>query len=217
MTIDGRDVSRVLIVDDEPAARDGYGYTVEDLDLKPVTALGPVGNLESFVADAKRTGAVICDYHLKQHSYAAYNGDELVAACYGAGVPGVLCTTFTDADVTIRRDCLRYIPALLKTNSPDPEALYSGLKHCIEEMKGAFRPTRRPWRTLVRVAAIDQDGGYFHVVVPAWSPQKKIRLYNDSVPEEVQGLLEPGRRFHAEVNTGAGSDGDLFFVSWESD
>ena len=216
VTIQGREVDRVLIVDDEPAARDGYGYAVEDLDLDPVRVPGPVGNVGSFVADTRRTDAVICDYHLKQHSYAAYNGDELVAACYKAGIPGILCTTFTDVGVTIRRDCLRYIPALLKTNSPEPEAFVDGLRHCIEEMKQVFRPVRRPWRTLIRVAAVDEEGGFFHVVVPAWSPQKKIRLYNDSVPGEIRGSLEPGRRFHAEVNIGAGSDEELFFVSWES-
>lgn len=217
MTIAGREVDRVLIVDDEPEARGGYGYAVEDLDLEPVMVSGPVGNTESFVADARPTDAVICDYHLRQRSYAACDGDELVAACYKAGIPGILCTTFTDVGVTIRRDCLRYIPALLKTNSPDPEAFVDGLKHCIGEMKEVFRPARRPWRTLVRVAAVDEGGGFFYAVVPGWSPRKKIRLYNDGVPDEIQQLLKPGRRFHAEVNIGAGSGEDLFFVSWESD
>ena len=32
----------------------------------------------------------------------------------------------------------------------------------------------------------------------------------------IRPLLEPGRRFHAEVNIGADSDDQLFFVSWES-
>ena len=154
---------------------------------------------------------------MKQRSYAACNGDELVAECYRADIPGILCTTFTDVGITIRRDCLRYIPALLKTNSPDPEALVEGLKRCIGEMKQVFRPARRPWRTLVRVVEMDEDGRYFYVVVPAWSPWKKIRLYNDGVPGKIRRLLKPGRRFHAQVNTGASSDEDLFFVSWESD
>ena len=217
MTIDSREVDRVLIVDDESDARDGYGYAVEDLGMEPVMVVEPVQSPESFVDLAGPTDAVICDYHLKQRRYAACNGDELVAACYREGVPGVLCTTFTDVGVTIRRDCLRYIPALLKTSSPDPEAFVGGLKQCIGEMKGTFRPARRPWRTLVRVAAVEEEAGYFHVVVPAWSPEKKIRLYNESVPSGIRGLLEPGRRFHAEVNIGAGGDEDLFFVAWESD
>ena len=217
MVIHGREVNRVLIVDDEPEARDGYGYAVEDLGLEPVMVSEPVRSPESFVADAARTDAVICDYHLRHRSYAACDGDQLVAACYRADIPGILCTTFTDVGITIRRDHLRYIPALLKTGSLDPEAFVDGLKHCIGEMKEVFRPSRQPWRTLVRVAAVDEDGGFFYVVVPGWSPRKKIRLYNDGVPDEIQRLLEPGTRFHAEVNIGAGSDEDLFFVSWESD
>ena len=216
MTIQGREVRRVLIVDDEPEARGGYGYAVEDLGLEPFPVSEPVDSMEAFVARTEPTDAVICDYHLKKHSYATCDGDEIVAACYRAGIPGILCTTFMDVSITIRRDCLRYIPALFKTNSPNPEAFVDALKRCIGEMNGEFRPARRPWRALVRVAEVDVEGGYFHAVVPAWSPQKKIRLYNDSVPGGIRELLEPGRRLHAEVNTGASSDEDLFFVSWES-
>ena len=129
----------------------------------------------------------------------------------------MLCTTFTDVDVTIRRDCLRYIPALLETNSLNPETFVDGLEHCVKEMNGRFEPARRPWRSLVRVAEVNEEGRYFYVVVPSWSPRKKIRLYDDSVPVEIQQLLAPDRRFHAEVNTGAGNDEELFFVSWEAD
>ena len=124
MIIRGREINRVLIVDDEPEARDGYGYAVEDLGLEPVMVSDPVRGPEAFVAAAAPTDAVICDYHLRQRSYATCDGDQLVAACYKADIPGILCTTFTDVGITIRRDCLRYIPALLKTNSPEPDAFY---------------------------------------------------------------------------------------------
>ena len=217
MTIHDREVRRVLIVDDDQAARDGYGYAVEELDLEPVMVEGPLQSTEAFVTGAKNEDAVLCDYHLKQHSYAACDGDELVVACYAAGIPAVLCTTFTDVGITIRRDRLRYIPALLKTNSPDPGAFVEGLERCVEEMNESFLPVRRPWRSLVRVAEVNAEGGYFHVVVPGWSPQKKIRLYNDGVPDEILRRLEPGRRFHAQVNMGAGSAEELYFVSWEAD
>ena len=55
------------------------------------------------------------------------------------------------------------------------------------------------------------------MVVSSWDAHKKIRIDNDSIPEEILKLLQPNRRFHVRVNIGAESHEDLFFVSWESD
>ncbi|MDE0192351.1 MAG: hypothetical protein OXQ90_13435 [Gammaproteobacteria bacterium] len=136
-----------------------------------------------------------------------------MADCFKAKVPGILCTTFSDVDVTIRRDCLRYIPALRKTISPTPDELRDAWEECIREMKGEYRPERRPWRALVRVVEVERD--YFYAVVPSWDHRQKIRIYNDNLPTEVQRLLKPEKRFHARVNKGARSHEDLFFVDWE--
>ena len=215
MNIHGREINRVLIVDDDPAARDGYAYPVEELDLKPIKVTGPVETPVSFIANIKPADVVVCDYHLKKHSYASCDGDILMAECYKAQIPGILCTTFTDVDSTIRRDCLRYIPSLLRTNSPEPDAFIDAWEKCLGEMSGRFHPTRRPWRSLVRVEEVDHDRGYFYAIVSSWDVHKKIRIDNDSIPAKIRELLQPGRRFHAEVNTGAESHEELFFVSWE--
>lgn len=218
VNIHGKDIRRVLIVDDDPEARDGYGYPVEDLELEPVKMEGPVETVESFLIEAKQSAdAVVCDYHLRKHNYATCDGDILVAECYKAGIPGILCTTFTDVDVTIRRECRRYIPALLKTNSPEPKELKEAWEKSLGEIDGTFHPTRRPWRTLVRVAEVDNEGGYFYAIVPAWDSQQKIRIYKDNLPDKIRDRIELGKRFHAQVNTGAESHEDLFFISWESE
>ena len=217
MWIHDREVGRVLIVDDEPAARNAYGYPVEELGLEPVKIQGPVGGPDSFLGRVEPSDAVVCDYRLKKHDYAACDGDVLVAECYKAGIPATLCTTYTDAGVTIRRDCLRYIPAFLKTNSSEPDALIGAWEKCLTEMSGIFLPSRRPWRSLVRVEEVDHERGCFYAVVSSWDVHKKIRIDNDGVPGEILKRLQPGRRFHAEVNTGAESHEDLFFVSWEPD
>ena len=217
VTIHDREITRVLIVDDEPAAQDGYGYAIEELGLDPVMISGPLDSTQSFIERAKPSDAVVSDYRLKMHSYAACDGDVLVADCFKAGIPGMLCTTFTDVDVTIRRDCLRYIPALVKTISPDPDTFVAAWDACVAEMNGEVRSSRRAWRTLVRVADVVADGKYFHAVVPAWKPRQKIRLYYDSIPDRVRRLLEPDARFHAQVNLGADGAEDLFFDSWETE
>ena len=215
MLIHGKEIRRVLIVDDDPAARDSFAYPVEELGLEPVKVSELVDTPQSFIGHLHQSDAVVCDYHLKKRSYAKFDGDLLISACYKECIPGALCTTFTDVDVTIPRSCLRYIPSLLKTNSPEPEAFVGAWEKCLSEMSGTFHPTRRPWRSLVRVEEVDDDRECFYAVVSSWDVHKKIRIDKDSVPKGIRKLLQPGSRFHAEVNTGAESHEDLFFVSWE--
>ena len=217
VTISDREITRVLIVDDEPAARDGYRYAIEELGLDPLMIPGPLDSTQSFVEHAEPSDAVVSDYRLKMHSYAACDGDVLVAACFRARIPAMLCTTFTDVDVTIRRDCLRYIPALVKTISPDPDTFVDAWAACVGEMNGRIRSSRKAWRTLVRIADVVADGRYFHAVVSAWRPHQKVRVYYDSVPDRVRMLLRPDARFHALVNLGAEDAEDLFFDAWEAE
>ena len=213
--IGGRQINRVLIVDDDPEARDSYAYPIEELELESVKVPGIQDTPESFVSTVRDSDAVVCDFHLKKRSYARYDGDLLLAACYREGIPGVLCTTFTDVADTIRRDCLRYIPALLKTCSPEPDALVKAWGVCVSEMEDSFLPTRRPWRTLVRVEEVDSDRGFFYAVVSSWDAEKKIKINSECLPEEIRDHLAAGKRLHAQVNTGAHSYEDLFFDEWE--
>lgn len=215
LRIQDREIKRVLIVDDDPAARESYAYPIEELDLEPVEVPRVQDTSRSFVSMAEDSDAVVCDYHLKRRSYARFDGDHLLAACFKGGIPGVLCTTFTDSADTIRRDYLRYIPALLKTCSPEPSALIEAWRVCLAEMNDSFLPTRRPWRTLVRVEEVDSQRGFFYAVISSWDAEKKIKIGAEGVPAEIRRDLEAGKRFHAKVNTGADSYEDLFFDEWE--
>ena len=50
MQINGHNVRRVLVVDDNPSVRETYAYAIEDLQLQPVYEDGPLGS----VAEALR-------------------------------------------------------------------------------------------------------------------------------------------------------------------
>ena len=213
IAIGGRQITRALIVDDEQEARDAYEYVIEDMELEPHQVTNPVYDLAEFIASIQPTDVVLCDFHLKKHSYASCDGDRLMAQCFRAGIPGLLCTTI--AEPPIRRDYLRYIPGLIRTNEPDGSDLRHAWEACVFELEGRFEPSRRPWRTLVRVADVDPYHGCFYAVVPAWDVRTKIRIDNDNVPANVLALVAPDRRFHALVNTGAESHRDLFFDRWE--
>lgn len=215
MRIEGRTITRAVIVDDDPEARGSYEYVLEDLELETQPFEGPVNSVAAFIKIIKPTDVLLCDYHLKKRSYAVCDGDELIAACYKERIPGVLCTTFPDA--APRRDCLRYIPGVIKSGSLEPEDLVSSWKRCLRELDGSFEPSRRPWRTLVRVAEVDEERDYVYVIVPPWSVRDKIRIDGESLPSTIRDLVEPDRRFHAMVNTGASSHEDLFFEDWEAE
>ena len=124
-------------MDDDPQARDAYKYVIEDMGLQPCQVPGPLDDISAFIGSIEPKDVVLCDFHLKKKSYANCDGDQLTAQCFQAGVPSALCTTIEDAP--IRRDCLRYIPGLLDTGTPDPSELQYGVaKMC----SGARRSLR---------------------------------------------------------------------------
>ena len=214
MAVNHHGIERALIVDDEEEARNAYEYVIEDMGIRPhQVSEGLHENLKPFLSSIGPNDVVLCDFHLKRHSYAPCNGDQVMAKCFRAGFPGVLVTSFSEP--WIRRDCLRYIPGLMRTCNPEPVDLLRAWDRCRREMDGKFEPTRRAWRTLVRVDDVDRENRCFYVVVPSWDVRTKVRIYNDNVPKHIQNLLEPDRRFHAMVNTGAEMSSDLFFDSWE--
>ena len=203
-------------MDDEESSQEVYTYPVEDLDLEPHIVRGPIVDPKSFVESVTPSDVVICDYQLKKRSYSPCNGDLLSAECYKANIPAILCTTYTDVHDTMSRRSLRYIPALLKSDCPEPEMFLGAWEKCISELNGVYHPTRRPWRTLVRIEELDDERNSVYMVVPAWNVHRKIRINRDDLPIHVIETLQADRRYHAEVNTGAEEHEELFFDEWET-
>jgi hypothetical protein len=92
-----------------------------------------------------------------------------------------------------------------------------GFQKCIDEYGGTFEITRRPWRTLVRVVELRDDPGQkaAYVVVPAWEPEKRVRIPASALPEDFFEKTGEGKRVHAQVNIGAETYSDLYFDDWE--
>lgn len=216
MKIHNRDIDRVLILDDESLVRDSYVYPVEDLDIEPFKVDGPIDSPRSIIDTVSTLSDVIlCDLQLKQHRYSQYNGDFLMEAFYKANIPGVLCTSYTD--VQISRQRLRYIPSLVKTTEFGPEVFVKAWERCIKELNGSFHPTRKPWRALVRIEEVVEEQHYLYAIVPAWDVRSKIKIYLEDVPPEIRPLLMEDKRLHAWVNIGAENHEHLFFESWETE
>jgi hypothetical protein len=217
--INGRTINRALLIDDEQEVREWYGYAVEEMDIKPIPVPGPLEELSTCAETLRQLAdAAICDHNLRVRDYSRFNGAELVAQWYRMGFPAILCTRWQAARPEELRRFRRHIPVLLGPDELDPSTIASGLELCIKEMAGDFRPSRRPWRTLVVVEDVDLEDGrqQAYVSVPAWNRHEVIGLYLPDLPLLIRERIVSGALLHAAVNIGAEYAKELFFEDWES-
>ncbi len=208
-------IQKVQIIDDDPHAREAYKYTIEDLGLVPISVDGPLTDLSKFVDYLKIDGeSVICDHHLSKKNYASFNGAETVAQLYQNGIPAVLHTRYEDVIDEIR-GYRRYIPVLLNPDELDPDTLEQGFKQCIGEFNDEYLPSRRPWRTLVRIEDIDEERELLHIIIPGWDPKSVIRLLFKDIPSKFRTCISQQPRFYAKVNIGAEEHTELYLEDWE--
>lgn len=222
LSICNTDIQTISIVDDNMSAREMYELPLEELDVIPYLADGPIPSLSIFVQETvKKSQAAICDHHLRVGSYANFDGAELVANCYQQHFPAILCTRFEDANVVEMRRFRKHIPVLIKPNQLHPDVITRGIEKCLEEFKDKFQPSRKTWRSLVRVEDIDinpqLDNCYIYLVIPSWCNDTVIKLMLTDLPGEVQKIVADGSgiRLHAQVNLGADSQSELYFDNWE--
>jgi hypothetical protein len=150
-------------------------------------------------------------------NYAGFNGAETVALMYQNQFPAVLCTRYEQSSIDEMRRFRRFIPVLMKPNELTPGSLVKGFEICINEFTDNYSTHRKPWRTLVRVDDLDEENGYFYVIVPAWDPNQIIRIRKTDLPKKVLEKLGRKSRFHALVNVGAELHQEIYFDNWESD
>ena len=218
MIISGRSIDRIQIIDDDPNVRASYEYPVEELSASPVMAEGPLPILADFIQQSKGVAdAAICDFQLRVRNYAGFNGAETVALMYQNQFPAVLCTRYEQSSIDEMRRFRRFIPVLMKPNELNPGSLVKGFEICINEFTDKYSTHRKPWRTLVRVDDLDEENGYFYVIVPAWDPNQIIRIKKSDLPVNMIEKLGRKSRFHALVNVGAEFHQEIYFDNWESE
>jgi hypothetical protein len=218
-SVAGKEIGQVAVIDDDEASRKAVAETVADGNVQSVPLVGPLGPMDTVLANIRSTSdALVSDHHLTKHQYASFGGAEVVAKAYRERFPAVLCTGWAQANIVEIRALRRWIPSVINSDdATDPEVFISGFKLCIEEFRGEFSSARKPWRALVRVEAAQLDGQTptVYVVVSSWHPQKVIGLLAKSLPSDIVNRVRSGtERFHAQVNKGAESDSELFFDEW---
>lgn len=220
MKIYEKEVNIISIIDDSEQAREMYELPMEELDITPHSVAGPIEDLKTFVTETvKISQAAICDHHLKVGSYAHFDGAELVANWYTQKFPAILCSRYDEASIDEMRKFRKNIPVLIKPAELDPHMIVTGIEKCIAEFKEIFQPSRKAWRSLIRVEDIDKESNkknpYVYVTIPSWNNNTVIRLMMLDLPKGVQDRISMGVRFHAHVNIGAESQSELYFDQWE--
>lgn len=85
-----------------------------------------------------------------------------------------------------------------------------------KRQKQVLSPSKRLWRTLVRVTQVDRKEGLFWVVIPGANFKGRVGCPISFVPPRTQKVLRRGRRLHVQMNLGAESYREVVFGKWES-
>ena len=219
-----RQITTVRLIDDDASVRDGYRYSVDDLDLLSEDVEDPILDINQFVRQFDRDhDAAICDLNLKTKNYSAYNGDELVSRLYSMQIPALLCTRWSGhlpEPVRYRR---RQIPVVLAPNELSASSIRDAFTVCMGEFAGEYSEPRRPWRAMIRFESGELAGVSeyrFSVVIPAWNPTIGLtfvvpRAGND-VLRTIYERLAQGEiaRAFAQVNLGAEREEDVYVDGW---
>lgn len=220
MEIAGYNILSVSIVDDDRSVREAYQLPIEDLNLDPVVAEGPINDIDQFLNEmSKVSQAVICDQNLKVRNYSAFTGAELVSKWYDNSFPALLCTRWEQENAVQLRKYRKKIPVLIEPDELEPDSILRGFEICLNEFRGDILPSRKGWKTLVRIESIDYDSNpynpYVNIVVPGWSVNTGVSVLKNDFPENVRSNINEDMRLYATVNLGAERHEDLYFDDWQ--
>lgn len=216
--LDNISIQDVAVADDSEDARNSMSDELKDFNLTPRPLQGPFKGTDQLVNLARSVAqAAVCDHHLRTRNFADFSGAEAVARSYEMKFPAVLVTSWSKADIDQIRFYRRKVPVLLTPEQADPDSIVRGFEVCIREFKNDFLPNRKPWKTLIRIEAVDDQEAnpLVYVVIPGWNATEVIRFPKHIIPESLHPHVKPEERFFALVNKGADDQADLYFEEFE--
>ena len=210
----GKTVDKTLIIDDQPEAREIFAETLEEVSLTPLPDSGPLGEADAYLKKSIEgpANAALCDQFLHHRNYARFDGTELLKRFYENCFPAVLCTQYDELLDDIR-SYRRWIPSLQRPHEMDGDGFLAGVRECLTEFAGGFRPAREPWRTQIKVVDVREEEKRFFIEIPAWS-STVVPLKYQGVPAFITAELREGWRCRANVNLGAEALQDLYVCDW---
>jgi hypothetical protein len=217
--IAGAMIDKVAIIDDSKDSRDTLIDELRFAQFTPHTVVGPFLTKDDLVRVVDDDiDAVVCDHHLNTRNYAPCSGAEVVALWYDRKIPSVMVSGWIKADIDQIRKFRRRIPVLLTPEeAADTDKITKGFEVCLQEFRDNFLPSRKPWKTLVRIVDVDTmtKPSMVYAVIPGWNSDEVVRFPLEIIPEGLHQFVVPGERFFALVNTGAEIQEELYFDQFE--
>ena len=214
---------RIAIFEDSPINRERLSDMVTRCGATAFPVNGPAPKLKgmSVFLKRQRINMVVCDHHLSQRrDYAPFLGAEAVAMCYSLGTPGILVTSFENADAeSSLRLFRRKIPVLVRDPQDlDRAHIEAALLQADKEVRG-LQPHREriPHRTIMTVQHIEPRGStkVVKVIMSQWNASQEVGFPLDLVPKKFQAAVKPGKMLIAQVNIEAARQEDLYFDKFE--
>lgn len=207
----------VAVIDDSEDIRETTSDKLRDqFDPKPLD--GPFESLTDLVREIKRVAsAAVCDHQLTTRGFAPCSGAEVVAELYKQQFPAVLVTRWKISDAEVIRPLRPFVSVVLDPAHFDETTFQDALRVCEGEFQLRFRPSRRPWKTIVSIEDVEEAYGKTVVkaLVPSWRSQEGIRFPIDIIPMHLRPNVKAGAFLYASVNTGAESQEDLYLRDFE--
>lgn len=223
VNIEGREISRVFLIDDDPSVRELYEYHLDGFRVNTEEVLHIAG-MEQLLKASNDHDGFVCDFHLNNSRYSPINGDVIVSNLYKKNIPAVLCSRDVDTISSVRR--LRHsIPCIIEARNLNGESVMDAFATCIREFSGNFSSIRRPWPTLIRIENVVQESSSnlrVAVVVPGWEAQSIIEVDISKAEvgfcADIVQSINSGDvyRCKAQVNLDAESQTDIYIKDWIS-
>lgn len=219
--IHDREISRILLLDDDPDIRGLYEFSLEDMNVA-TQEIEVVKSVPALLSQINSADGFVCDLNLNSRKYSPVNGDVIVSALYGQKSPAVLCSRDVDNVSSVRR--LRHsIPCVLDARDLNSDNVRSAFEVCIKEFAGQYSTFRKPWPTLIRFENIvlqTSDAVRVAVVIPGWDSQRLIEVditrADGVIYSNVLQAFNSGEvyRCKAIVNLEVETSRDLYIKDW---
>lgn len=216
-----REISRILLLDDDPNIRGLYEFNLEDMNIA-TEEVEVVNSVHGFLAGISPADGFVCDLNLNSRKYSPVNGDVIVSALYSQKSPAVLCSRDVDNVSSVRR--LRHsIPCVLDARDLNSESVRNAFEVCIREFSGDYSVFRKPWPTLIRFENIvlqTNDAVRVAVVIPGWDSQRLVEVDitkgDGDIYFSVLRAFRAGEVFRCKaiVNLEVETSRDLYIKDW---
>jgi CheY-like chemotaxis protein len=222
LSVVGREIYKILLIDDNPDIRGLYGDNLEGLSVVTEEVVS-LDDVEKFLSTVEFGDGFVCDLNLNTGSYSPVNGDVIVSSLYGKKSPAILCSRDAEAVSSVRR--LRHtIPCIIEARDLNPDSVKTGFEICINEFNGNFSAERKPWTALIRfenLVLITSEYIRAAVVIPGWDAQSLVEVdiknSDGVIYQRVRSCLEKGDvyRCKATVNLDVETLRDLYITGWK--